>query len=130
MVGGGVLLGAGVFVFSPLLIHVLMGPSFEPAVAVLRIMAVLPILLAITHSAGLQWLLPLGRESEVNRIILQAGALNILLAVALAPHFAHVGMALAVASAETFVSASMVRAVVRSRDESPRDMRQESVPVS
>jgi polysaccharide transporter, PST family len=124
MVGGGLLLGAGVFFFAPLLIRVLMGQAFAPAVTVLRILSVLPILLSVTHSIGLQWLLPLGRDSEVNRIILLADTLNVALAVILAPHFAHIGMAGAVLCAETFVSFSMVRAVLRTQPES-----QEPVPV-
>jgi hypothetical protein len=53
----------------------------------------------------------------VNRIILQAGALNVLLAVALAPHFAHIGMAWGVVCAEMFVSFSLIRVVLRSQSE-------------
>ncbi|MBI1789604.1 MAG: flippase [Acidobacteria bacterium] len=112
---GGVVLGGAIFGFAPLLVYLLMGPGFAPAVTVLRILALLPPLLAITHSVGLQWLLPHGRDSEVNRIILSAGALNLALAVILAPHFAHLGMAWAVVCAEAFVCFSMVRAVARSR---------------
>jgi PST family polysaccharide transporter len=109
MVGGGVLLGVGIFAFAPLLISLLMGQAFEPAVAVLRILAILPVLLSITHSVGLQWLLPLGRDSDVNRVILSAGALNVVLAVFLAPRFFHIGMAWSVVCAEAFVCLSMVR---------------------
>jgi polysaccharide transporter, PST family len=114
MVAGGLTLGAGVFVFAPLWVRILMGPGFAPAVTVLRILAVLPPLLSVTYSVGLQWLLPLGRDRDVNRIILTAGALNLVLAVLLAPHFAHLGMAWAVVSAEAFVCFSMVRVVVQS----------------
>ena len=91
-----------------------MGPGFAEAVPVLRILSVLPPLLAITHSVGLQWLLPSGRDAEVNRIILSAGALNLILAILLAPHFAYLGMAWAVVCAETLVCCWMVRAVVNS----------------
>src|SRR5262249_2890979 len=114
MVTLGVALGASTFVFAPLLIRILMGPGFAPAVTVLRILAALPPILSVTYSVGLQWLLPLGRDGEVNRIILTAGALNVALALVLAPHFAHLGMAAAVVSAEAFVCFSMVRVVVRS----------------
>ena len=114
MVAGGFGLGAGVFAFAPLLVRVLMGPGFAPAVTVLRILAVLPPMLAVTDSVGLQWLLPLGRDGDVNRIILTAGALNLALAVLLAPHFADLGMAWAIVCVEAFVCFSMVRVVVRS----------------
>ena len=114
MVTGGLVLTGGLYLFAPLLIRLLMGAAFEPAVKVLRILSVLPILLSVTNSAGIQWLIPLGRDSAVNRIILQAGALNVVLAVILAPVFAHIGMAFAVLSAETFVCCSMVWVAVRS----------------
>lgn len=110
---GGLLLGGALFIFAPLLIRLLMGQGFEPAVTVLRILALLPPLLSITYSVGLQCLLPLGRDAEVNRIILSAGLLNVVLAVILAPYFAHIGMAWAIVTAEAFVSFSMVRAVMR-----------------
>lgn len=114
MGAGGFLLGASLFAFAPLIVHLLMGNSFGPAVPVLRILALLPPLLSITHSVGLQWLLPHGQDAEVNRIILTAGALNLALAVFLAPHFAHIGMAWSVVCTEAFVCCSMVRAVSRS----------------
>jgi PST family polysaccharide transporter len=114
-ISGGILLGASLLLFAPLLIAVLMGPGFAAAITVLRILSVLPPLLAITHSVGLQWLLPRGRDAEVTRIILSAGALNLALAVLLAPRFAHLGMAWAVVCAEAFVCFRMVRAVAHSR---------------
>jgi PST family polysaccharide transporter len=110
---GGLLLGGALFAFAPLLIRLLMGEGFEPAVTVLRILALLPPLLSITYSVGLQCLLPLGRDAEVNRIIIGAGILNVALAVMLAPNFAHIGMAWAIVAAEAFVSFRMVRAVMR-----------------
>jgi PST family polysaccharide transporter len=114
MVAGGLMLGAFLFFAAPLLIRLLMGAAFAPAVTVLRILAVLPPILSITYSVGLQWLLPLGRDAEVNQIILRAGGLNLVLATALAPSFAHIGMAASIVCAELFVAVSMVRVVVRS----------------
>ena len=128
MVIGGALLSASLFLFSPLLIRLLMGQAFTPAVMVLRILSVLPLLLAVTQSAGMQWLLPLGRDMDVNRIILQAGALNVALAVVLAPRFAQTGMAWTVVCAETFVSLSMIRAVLRSQSELMGTVKPPSLP--
>jgi PST family polysaccharide transporter len=113
-ISGGLLLSGSVFVFAPLLIRILMGEGFGQAITVLRILSVLPLLLSITHSVGLQWLLPRGQDAVVNRIILSAGALNLTLAVLLAPHFAHLGMAWAVVCSESFVCFWMVRAVIQS----------------
>ena len=114
MVTGGLVLAVALFAGAPLLVRLLMGAAFEPAVRVLRILSVLPVLLSITNSAGIQWLIPLGRDADVNRIILQAGVLNVILALFLAPRFAHIGMACGILSAEAFVCCSMVWVAVRS----------------
>ena len=113
MIAGGVLLGAGLYVFAPLACHILLGDDFGPAVTVLRILAALPLLLSITYSVGFQWLLPFGKDAVINRIILSAGLLNLALSFFLARPFGHIGMAWAVLVSEAFVAASMVTAVWR-----------------
>ena len=114
MIGGGIALGLALFLFAPVVIRLLMGAAFEPAVAALRILAALPVLLSITYSIGFQWLLPHGKDALINRIILSAGVLNVTMSFLLAPRFAHVGMAWAVVCSEAFVSTCMVIAVLRS----------------
>lgn len=109
---GGSLMGAALYFAAPLLVRLLLGDKFEPAVTVLRLLALLPPLLSITQSIGLQWLLPLGREQVVNRIILCAGVINIGLAYALCPRLQHIGMAYSVLISEAFVSASLLLTVI------------------
>lgn len=106
MATGGFLLGAVQWIFAPLIVRILMGPGFEPAVSVMRIEAVFPLLVALTCSLGMQWLVPLGYDRLVSRTTLLAGAINVTLATILAPRFAHIGMAWSVISAETFVCTS------------------------
>jgi PST family polysaccharide transporter len=113
MIGGGVALGLALFLFAPIVIRLLMGAAFEPAVAALRILSALPVLLSITYSIGFQWLLPHGKDALINRIIIAAGILNVTMSFLLAPRFAHVGMAWAVVCSEAFVSICMVIAVLR-----------------
>jgi len=105
---GGLVLGITVFAFAPLLVRVLLGSDFQPAVNVLRLLALLPPLISITQSLGFQWLLPHGKESTVNRIILGAGLINITMALLLAPRYAHIGMALAVLCSEVYVASRML----------------------
>jgi PST family polysaccharide transporter len=113
MICGGFVLGGGVVVFAPLLVRIFLGGDFTQVVLILRIMAALPVLLSVTYAIGLQWLLPLGLDQVVNRIILCAGLLNVALSFLLAPRYLHVGMACAVVCSEAFVSVSMVVAVFR-----------------
>ena len=113
MISAGAALGIGLYVFAPLATRLLLGAEFEPAIEVLRILSVLPLLLSITYSIGFQWLLPFGKDAVINQIILTAGLLNLALSFLLARPFGHIGMAWAVVSAEAFVSISMVTAVWR-----------------
>jgi PST family polysaccharide transporter len=118
MIGGGLALGAGLFASAPWLIRWLLGGAFQPAVAVLRILSALPVLLSITNSVGIQWLLPFGRDGAINRSIIAAGVLNVALSVVLAPRFAHIGMAWAVVLSEAFVCASLTFAALRTTESS------------
>jgi PST family polysaccharide transporter len=114
MTAGGAVLSLLLAIAAPWIIRTLAGPGFAPAVPVLRVMAALPLVLSVTYSAGLQWLLPLGRDRDVNRIILSGGILNLAAAFLLAPRFGAMGMAMSVLSAELLVAASMVWVVCRS----------------
>jgi PST family polysaccharide transporter len=108
--GAGLLLSVVLCVMAPFIIRILMGPGFEPAVGVLRILSALPLIIAVTESVGLQWLLPQGRDMSVTKIIFGGGFLNLALSFVLAPRFGHIGMAWAVVTAETFVAVRMAMA--------------------
>jgi PST family polysaccharide transporter len=110
---GGFLLGAAGFFLSPLIVRVVLGPGFQPAVPVLRVLAGLVPAYALSIALGIQWMLPLGLDRSFNRIILGAGILNIVLAIILAPLFAQMGMAWAVLTSEIFVTAAMYVALRR-----------------
>ena len=114
MVGLGCLLSGGLLLFAPQLIHLVAGGSeFVESVTILRILSPLPIVLAVAYSVGLQWLLPLGRDVTVNRLIMGGGAINLLLAFLLAPAYGGIGMALSVLCAEAAVACGMVAVVLR-----------------
>jgi PST family polysaccharide transporter len=101
---GGVAMGTLVFFLAPLLVRIVLGGEFAPAVPILRILALLPPLIALSNVFGIQWMLPLGMDRAFNTIIVLAGLINLGLAVVFAPLFGGVGMAWAVVSAEIFVT--------------------------
>jgi PST family polysaccharide transporter len=109
----GLLISVTLWVLAPWIVGVLMGAGFAPAITVLRILSVLPLIIAVTESVGLQWLLPQGMDKTVNQIIFSGGFLNLALAFLLASRFAHVGMAWAVVTSESFVAICMSLAVFR-----------------
>jgi PST family polysaccharide transporter len=114
MVSAGLFLTVTLFVLAPWFISLLAGPNFAPAIPVLRLYSILPLMLSITYSVGLQWLLPIGRDRVVNRIILAGGCLNLILSCLLAPRFGAMGMATSVLLSELYVCTNMVWVVCRS----------------
>jgi PST family polysaccharide transporter len=115
---GAAMLGAAAFAAAPILVRVALGDGFEQAVPMVRVMASLPLLVALSNVLGIQWMLPLGLERLFNRIILAAGVLNLLAAVVLARSYGGLGAAWSVVMAETLVTAGAY-ATLRARGLDP-----------
>jgi PST family polysaccharide transporter len=122
MGASGAAMGALVFLLAPVLVRMILGIGFEPAVPILRALALLVPLVAFGNVFGIQWMLPMGMDRAFNTIILLAGAVNLSLALLLAPLYRDLGMAWAVVTAETFVSVSMYL-VLRSQKLNPLSYR-------
>lgn len=111
MVCGGTGLMLAVMAGAPLLISLLMGSQFTEAVPALRTLALFLPFAGVTIALGFQWLLPLGLERHLNRIILSGGVVNVILGSILSSRFGHQGMAWAVVSTEIFVCAASLLTV-------------------
>jgi len=96
-------MGLTIFIMAPLLVRLVLGPGFEPAVVVLRILALLPPLTIVSAVLGVQWMLALGLDRLVNAVMLAASLLNVMLALALVPRYLQIGMAISVVASEAFV---------------------------
>jgi polysaccharide transporter, PST family len=116
--GAGCVMGVIVFIGAPLLVRIVLGPGFDSAIVVLRILALLPPLIAFSNVLGIQWMLALGLDRLVNAIVVSACVLNVSLAFLLVPHYMAVGMAVAVVASETLVAVGLY-AMVRSRNLDP-----------
>ncbi|WP_299030473.1 flippase [uncultured Thermanaerothrix sp.] len=115
---GGCSLGLMLLVLAPFAVRIFLGEGYDPAVPVVRILSLLVPLIALSNVLGIQWMVPLGFDRSFNSIILGAGLINLTLALLLAPHFLHVGMAVAVVISETFVT-SAIWWVLHRRNMSP-----------
>ena len=118
MGAAGCLMGLAIFVAAPSLVRVGLGAGFEQAVLVLRILALLPPLMAVSNVLGIQWMLALGLDHLVNAVVFSACVLNVSLAIILVPHYLHVGMAVAVVSSEALVAFGLY-AVLKQRHLDP-----------
>ena len=113
----GALVGAALIVAAPLVVRILFGPGYQPAIAVMRVASLTIPLVAVSNILGLQWMLPFGMDREFNRISVGAGVLNVCLALFLAPRFGPMGTAWSVVAAQGFVTAS--QSVLYLRKSSP-----------
>ncbi len=114
----GALLCAMVFAAAPLIVRLLLGPGYESAIPVLRILSLLLPVTAVSTVLGIQWMLPLGMDGVYNVIVISAGLLNVGLAVLWASQFQQIGMAWAVVVTECMVTLA-VAAVLAIRKMSP-----------
>lgn len=99
-------LGMGLFLFfaAPLIVRLALGPGFAPAAGVLRVMAALPPVIALSNVLGAQWMLALRLDKELNWIILGAGLVNLAGALVLGHRYQALGMAVSLVIAESFVA--------------------------
>lgn len=107
VLAGSLVIYAVTLAGAPTWVNLFLGREFMPAISVLRVLAAVVPLVALSHVLGIQWMLPRGLDRDFNRIIASAGALNVVLAVALAPRYGPLGMAAAVVTSEVFVAAAM-----------------------
>jgi len=99
----GASMGSVAFIAAPTLVRVLLGPGYEAAIPVLRLLSALPPLVAVNTVLSMYWALPFGHERWFLRTILAAGASNLIFAVVLVPRWGAAGMAIASITAEVVV---------------------------
>jgi PST family polysaccharide transporter len=107
MGGIGFLLMVGVLWGAPFISALLLGSGFAPSIAVMRMLAPIIFLIALSNVLGIQLMLSLGRDKAFALTLFSAGLLNVVLAVALAPPWKAMGMAVAVLISESFVTVTM-----------------------
>jgi PST family polysaccharide transporter len=109
--------GMGLFLFfgAPLLVRLALGAGYEPAVGILRVMAALPPLIALSNVLGAQWMLALRLDKELNWIILGAGLVNLAAALVLGRWYLGLGMAVSLVIAEAFFAVAALVTLRRRR---------------
>lgn len=99
----GVVMGLCAVLGAPILVHVILGPGYDSAIPVLRMLGALPVLVAVNTVLGLYWALPFGRDKLFLGSIVAAGLTNVVLAIVLVPRWGATGMGLSATIAEVVV---------------------------
>lgn len=103
----GLILSLILFVGAPILVQVVLGPEYGPSIKVIRILAALPFLVAISNVLGIQLMVPFGKDKAFTSILFVAGLTNVILAILLAPVWLESGMGAAVLISEMLVTVIM-----------------------
>lgn len=97
---GGVLLAS----LAPILVTLLFGEQYKASIPVLQVMSLLLPIVGFGYSLSMQYMFPRQMDREVMYSVLSASALNLVLALMLAPRMGALGMAIAVVSAEAWAA--------------------------
>lgn len=90
------------------IVAIILGAQFSRSADVLRYLAVLPLLTAVTGTLSNQFLIPLGRHREVSRIMIVCAAFYLGMLTVLSRFMGPLGAAIALSSAEALISVSLV----------------------
>jgi PST family polysaccharide transporter len=107
-VGAGTAAGLFLALFAPAIVPLLLGPKFITAVPILRVMSLLPPLIATSNVFGIQWMVALRMEKVFSWILAAAAVVNIGLAFLLTPRYGALGMAVSMVVAETVVTGGII----------------------
>jgi PST family polysaccharide transporter len=107
---GGISFGLSLilFIFAELVANILLGPKYHESVIVLKILAFLPFIIALSNIFGIQTMLTLNYKKEFSNILILASLINIVLALIMVPILKHIGISLSVLLSEIFVTISMM----------------------
>ena len=92
------------WLLTPVLIEYLFGQAYIKSIPILKIMSILPLLIAIGSSLGRFILLPFHMDRERLVVFSLTGAINIILGICLSLIWQGVGMALLVVVCESIVT--------------------------
>lgn len=117
LVTGGFGLGVAAIavVLAPQLVALLLGPGYEGAVPVIRVLALVAPLIAFDTVLGLHWAIPHGHDRSFLRIILVGGGITLGLLAAATPRYGPVGAAAAVVLGEAVILFSLLALRRRAR---------------
>jgi PST family polysaccharide transporter len=104
---GSLLISICIFILAKPLVFILLGHQYVESIPVIRILAFLPFLTALSNIFGIQVMLNYGMEKEFSKIIVSASVINILLAILLAYFYKHIGISFSTLITEIYVTVIM-----------------------
>ena len=100
-----------IFAFAGPLVTICFGPNAYRIVPIVRWVAFLPVLSAVSNVLGINTMIPFGMDKQFSRIVIAAGISNVLVATCIIPHFGATGAASSILIAEIIVVAGILFAL-------------------
>jgi PST family polysaccharide transporter len=113
MTGSSLLLSLASFVLARPVAALLFGAAGSGSVPIIRWIAPLPFLIAISNVLGIQTMMTFGLDRQLSRILLASGILNVVIGVPLIYLFAAQGAGVAVLVTEATVVVAMLAVLKR-----------------
>lgn len=88
--------------------HFCFGQNSGGSVPVLRCIALLPVIVAISNVLGIQTMVPFGMDKQFSRILIFSGLLNVLMGIVLIKLYGAAGAGISLLITETFVTVGMI----------------------
>lgn len=105
--GGNLLLSIFIFIFAKPIVDILLGSGYEESVILIRIMAFLPFIIALSNVFGIQIMLPFGMQSTFSTILICAAVLNTCMVIPLILLYQDIGVSVSIVVTESFVTVVM-----------------------
>ncbi|MCP4705997.1 MAG: flippase [candidate division Zixibacteria bacterium] len=104
---GSFALSAILFLTAEIIVSIGLGPDYKEAVILIRIMALLPFIIALSNVSGVHAMLGFGFNKTFSRVVISAGLLNTVLIFPLVILYQAEGAAISVMVSELFVVSAM-----------------------
>ncbi len=96
-----------IFIFAGLILSILAGNQYDQSVLLIRIMAFLPFIIALSNIFGVQTMLTFNYKQAFSRIIMIGSAINIILTLIMTPIYQAVGISVAMVITEIYITLAM-----------------------
>jgi PST family polysaccharide transporter len=96
------------FIFSDLIVEILLGKEFQQSVVLLRIMSFLPFIISLGNSLGVQTMINMGNKKLYSIILFIAALIGVSFSILLVPKFKEIGSSITLLISETFVTIALI----------------------
>ena len=95
-ISAALLLSVLLFLFAPILVHIMLGSEFEESIKVLRILSVSIFFLGLSNTYGANYLIIYHHERDLRNMTFIASSIGMSVAIPLVMNFTYIGAALTI----------------------------------